>query len=336
MTLTVSLPYTSYDVVIERGALDTVDRYLSLDRRVLIVTDEGVPEDYANAIKRFLSQSVLVRLPEGEGTKSLASFEQLIGIMLENSFTRRDCVVAVGGGVIGDLAGFVASAYMRGVDFYNIPTTLLSEVDASIGGKTALNFGGIKNPLGAFYQPKKVIIDPNVLKTLPPRQIASGLAECIKMALTLDRALFETIEQASDPLSIIDEIIYRSLLIKKRVVEEDEKETGLRRVLNFGHTIGHAIESENTRHGLYHGECVALGMLPMSAPGIRDRLLSLYKKLSLPTAITFDKAAAFSALCHDKKGERGTVRCIVCDEIGSFSEKEIPYDSLKHYLDYFG
>ena len=144
--------------------------------------------------------------------------------------------------MVGDLAGFAASAYMRGIDFYNIPTTLLSQIDSSIGGKTAINFGGVKNIVGAFYQPKKVLIDPDLLKTLPPRQISNGLAEAIKVGLTSDEKLFDIFENGEIG-SRLDEIIVRALTVKKNVVEQDEKEAGLRRILNFGHTVGHGIES---------------------------------------------------------------------------------------------
>lgn len=335
MTITVTLPYTSYPIYIERNALSHIGDYLALDRRTLIVTDDGVPSSYAEAVAKAAKAPIVVTLPQGENTKSLESFSKLLGIMLENGFTRHDAVVAVGGGVIGDLAGFAASSYMRGIDFYNIPTTLLSEVDSSIGGKTAVNYGAIKNPIGAFYQPKAVVIDPEVLKTLPPRQIASGLAECIKMALTFDKDLFEFIETTPDPLSKIDEIIARSLLIKKKVVEEDEKETGLRRVLNFGHTLGHAIESERQHHDLYHGECVALGMLPMCSEAIRARLIPLFEKLMLPTHVTFDHNAAILALRHDKKSTSDAVKCVFVDTIGSYTMKEIPFNTLNTYFDYY-
>jgi len=335
MTVTVTLPHTSYDIIIERGALKKVASHLPLDRRVLIVTDDGVPSHYAASVEASSRYPTVVTLPQGEDTKSLENFGYLLTVMLEHGFTRGDCVVAVGGGVIGDLSGFVAASYMRGIDFYNIPTTLLSEVDSSIGGKTAINLGGIKNPVGAFYQPKRVLIDPDVLKTLPSRQISSGLAECIKMALTSDRELFEFLEDCPDPLNALDEIIYRSLLIKKAVVEEDEKESGLRKVLNFGHTLGHAIESEYHTHSLFHGECVALGMLPMVSDTIRQRLLALYRKLSLPTSVSFDRNAAAIALKHDKKSGKDSVTAVLVDTVGQFRFEKLSTDTLIRKLDYF-
>ena len=332
MTLTVTLPHQSYDIIIERGILHKADEHLALNRRVLIVTDSGVPKEYAQTVASLAKEAVIVTVEQGEDSKSLASYEQLLLTMLNHNFTRKDCVVAVGGGVVGDLAGFTAASYMRGVDFYNIPTTLLSQVDSSIGGKTAVNFGGIKNIVGAFYQPKRVLIDPDLLKTLPQRQLSNGLAEALKMALTFDKDLFDLFENEKIETSL-DKIIVGSLLIKKDVVEKDEKESGLRRVLNFGHTVGHGIESENARHGLYHGECVALGMLPMCSEKIRCRLLPIYEKLSLPTKADFDPQNAHAAMLHDKKANGNTVSVITVESIGSFTVKQYDQDALRHCLD---
>ncbi|MBO5652659.1 MAG: 3-dehydroquinate synthase, partial [Clostridia bacterium] len=229
MTISVHLGEATYDILVERGILAKASQYLNLNRRVLVVTDTGVPAKYAKAVAEQCKDGVLCTIEAGEASKSPDGFFKLLGVMLENGFSRRDCVVAVGGGVVGDLAGFAASAYMRGIDFYNIPTTLLSQIDSSIGGKTAINFGGVKNVVGAFYQPKRVLIDPDLLRTLPKRQIANGLAEAIKVALTSDEALFDIFEN-KDVESNMDEIILRALTVKKNVVEEDEKEAGLRKV----------------------------------------------------------------------------------------------------------
>ena len=240
--------------------------------------------------------------------------------MLDRDFSRKDCVVAVGGGVVGDLSGFAASAYMRGIDFYNIPTTLLSQIDSSIGGKTAINFGGVKNIVGAFYQPKKVLIDPDLLKTLPDRQIANGLAEAIKMSLTSDKELFELFEN-KDIEANLDEIIIRSLQIKKAVVEQDEKEAGLRKILNFGHTIGHGIESSEGMSELYHGECVALGMLPMCGEEIRPRVLAVLKKCNLYREMKYDWDKITDAAFHDKKADGDKVTVTLVNEAGNFELK---------------
>ena len=220
MTIHMDLGRDSYDILIERGILAKAGQHLNLNRRVLVVTDTEVPEVYAKTLAGQCRNSVICTVETGEGSKSLTVFGQLLQTMLEHDFSRKDCVVAVGGGVVGDLSGFAASAYMRGIDFYNIPTTLLSQIDSSIGGKTAINLGGVKNIVGAFYQPKKVLIDPDLLKTLPPKQIANGMAEAIKMSLTSDKELFELFE-TQDIESNLEEIILRSLNIKKAVVEQD-------------------------------------------------------------------------------------------------------------------
>ena len=320
MTIHMNLGENSYDILVERGILASAGRHLHLNRRVLIVTDTGVPAAYAKTIAAQCRDSVIRTVEAGEASKSLDVFASLLQTMLEHGFSRKDCVVAVGGGVVGDLSGFAASAYMRGIDFYNIPTTLLSQIDSSIGGKTAINFGGVKNIVGAFYQPSMVLIDPDLLKTLPPRQLANGLAEAIKMSLTSDKALFELLEQ-QDPADHLDEIIVRSLMIKKSVVEQDEKETGLRRILNFGHTIGHGIESSEGMEGLYHGECVALGMLPMCAEALRPRVVRVLNACGLYRKLRYDWKKITGAAFHDKKADGGTVTVTMVNEPGSFELK---------------
>ena len=321
MILSMNLGENSYDIILSRGVLRKAGAYLKLERKVLIVTDEGVPEEYANTIAAQCRHPVKVTVAEGEESKGFSTFEKLCRIMLEKGFTRTDAVVAVGGGVVGDLAGFVSASFMRGIDFYNIPTTLLSQVDSSIGGKTAINLGGVKNIIGAFHQPKKVLIDPDVLKTLPKRQISNGLAEAIKMAATFDKEFFAFMEK-EDLTANLDTVIERSLRIKKYVVEHDEKEAGLRRILNFGHTIGHGIESYEGLHGLYHGECVALGMLPMCEGETKKRLLAALRKAELPTELAIDAEKVFEAVTHDKKLDGDTVNFIFVPEIGTYEMRK--------------
>ena len=317
MTIHMDLGPDSYDILIERGILAKAGQHLNLNRRVLVVTDTGVPEVYAKALAEQCRNSVICTVETGEGSKSLTVFGQLLQTMLEHDFSRKDCVVAVGGGVVGDLSGFAASAYMRGIDFYNIPTTLLSQIDSSIGGKTAINLGGVKNIVGAFYQPKKVLIDPDLLKTLPPKQIANGMAEAIKMALTSDKELFELFE-TQDIESNLEEIILRSLNIKKAVVEQDEKEAGLRKILNFGHTVGHGIESTSE---LYHGEAVALGMLPMCSETLRPRVIKVLKKCNLYRELQYDWDRITQVAFHDKKADGGSVTVTLVQEPGTYELK---------------
>ncbi len=317
-----------YDIILERGALLRAKDYLNLDRKVLVVTDSGVPSEYAQAIAAVSKKPTVVTIKEGEPSKQMDSLKILLEALVKNDFTRTDCVVAVGGGVVGDLSGFAASIFMRGIDFYNIPTTVLSQVDSSIGGKTAIDFMGIKNIVGAFYPPKRVIIDADTLKTLPARQISNGLAEAVKMAATSDSKLFEIFEKG-DALKNIDTVIERSLRVKKQVVEEDEHESGLRKILNFGHTLAHAVESTYAMKELYHGECVSLGMLPMCSEQVKQRLLPVLRKLNLPTEISADAQALIEACRHDKKTAGDDITVVLVHEIGSFELKKMPFTELE-------
>ena len=321
-----------YDIVIERGALSKIGELLALQRKVLILTDTGVPKEYAAAVERASKEPYTVIIPAGEESKSLESFEKVLSVMLENSFTRADAVVAVGGGVVGDLAGFCAACYMRGVDFYNVPTTLLSEVDSSIGGKTAANLHGVKNVVGAFYTPKRVVIDPDTLKTLDERQLRAGLAESIKMAVCFDKELYEKIEGADSLSQIIDDVIIGSLGIKKRVVEEDFKEKGLRAALNFGHTAGHAIEALSKGKYL-HGECVAMGMLPFCSAGVRASLEAVLKKFGLETRIEYFARDLAQYVLHDKKMAKDKIKAVLVDEVGSFYFKELGVSEIIKMLE---
>ena len=267
--------------------------------------------------------------------------------MLEFGMGRGDCVAAVGGGVVGDLAGFAAACYMRGIDFYNIPTTVLSQVDSSIGGKTAIDLDGFKNIVGAFHQPRRVLVDPRTLSTLPRRQVANGLAEAVKMALCFDAegfARYETADMdkelsslsAGQPVPMLERVILDALRTKKNVVEQDEKEHGLRRVLNFGHTLGHGIESLHEENGLLHGECVALGMLPMCSSAVRERLLPVLERLGLPVTCSADPERVMQAVVHDKKLYAGKVHTIFVEEVGSFTERDLSPEELKSlYQQYF-
>ena len=332
MILPLTLPQNSYDIVIERGCLQKAGELLNLNRKVCIITDTGVPEIYAQTVAAACKDPVIVTLPMGESTKSFPYFEQLCKTLLTNGFTRTDCVVAVGGGVMGDLAGFAAASYMRGIDFYNIPTTLLSQVDSSIGGKVAIDLDDVKNIIGAFYQPKKVLIDPNVLSSLPPRHISAGLAEAVKMAACFDKELFCKIESQANPLDILDDIIIGSLKIKRMVVEQDEKESGLRKALNFGHTLGHAIETLST--DLFHGECVALGMLPMCSPAVRIRLKPILERLNLPTSFpNFTANQLLEVAMHDKKADGSSVTITYVEELGKCQFIKLPVNHLNQYIE---
>lgn len=331
MIMTVKTSTGSYEIVLERGAIKRIGELCDIKKRALIVTDDGVPKEYSKIVAEQFNESIIKTIPQGEKNKNFDTYKELLEAMCENDFSRYDCVVAVGGGVVGDMAGFAASTYMRGITFYNIPTTLLSQVDSSIGGKTAIDFGGYKNIVGAFYQPSKVIIDPDVLKTLSVRQFNNGLSESIKMGATSDASLFELIEN-NDAYDVIDEIIEKSLYVKKAVVEEDEKETGLRRVLNFGHTVGHAIETATGLGDLLHGECVALGMLAFSSKTVRNRLVKVLKKYDLPYNINITPEKLAASLRHDKKADSFGVNAVQVNEIGSFEFRFVEFSELEKII----
>ena len=314
MIIPVKVKSGNYNIYLERGAISRAREYFNLERKVLLVTDSGVPSEYAECVAAQCKEYKIFTFEQGEASKNFDTYKAILERLVTGDFTRTDCVVAVGGGVVGDMAGFAAATFMRGIDFYNIPTTVLSQVDSSVGGKTAIDFGGLKNIVGAFHQPKGVIIDPNTLKTLPDRQISNGLAEAVKVSLTHDKELFAMFE--SDEFNI-DTVIERSIKIKRSVVEADEKESGLRKVLNFGHTVGHAIESNTP--SLYHGECVALGMLPMCSDSVRDRLIKVLNKLNLPLVVECDAQKIIDTMCHDKKMAGDTISVIFVENIGKFN-----------------
>lgn len=330
MIIPLNLKEQSYEIVVEKGILNKIGSQLDLNRKVLILTDSGVPCEYSQKVKDASNSGFIFTIPQGEESKCFDNYKLILEKMVNEGFTRTDCVVAVGGGVCGDLGGFVASTYMRGIDFYNVPTTLLSQVDSSIGGKCAIDFCGVKNIVGAFYQPKRVIIDPLTLKTLDKRQVNAGLCEAIKMACTCDKSLFELIENSENLDEILEDVIVGSLKIKRDVVEKDPKEKRLRRVLNFGHTVGHAIESY--AKNLLHGECVALGMLPMCAEGVRERLKALLEKYELPTSYEVPVSQLIEYIARDKKasGKSITIACV--NEIGSFELKEIQVNKIENFI----
>ena len=329
MILNMELGERSYDILIERGCLQQAGQLLHLNRKVCIVTDEGVPRQYVEKLAAQCESPVIVTVDAGEETKTMETVTKLCRVMLERGFSRKDCVAAVGGGMVGDLAGFAAACFMRGVDFYNIPTTLLSQVDSSIGGKTGVNLDGVKNIVGAFWQPQKVLIDPDTLDTLSPRLYAEGMAEAVKMALASDEKLFEQLEQGDLP---VEELLYGALSIKKTIVEQDEREGGIRKLLNFGHTIGHGVESA-AKGSLYHGECVAIGLLPMCSQPVRARLQPVLERLGLPTSTDLDKEQIWQAMQHDKKSNSAGFSAVFVDQPGKAYAKNITFAEMKTILE---
>lgn len=294
------------------GALAKVGEVFDLDRKVLVVTDSGIPKEYSEVVLKAAKEATLFVVNEGEQSKSLPNWERLLCTMEEKGFDRGSAVVAVGGGMVSDLVGFAAASFLRGIDFYSVPTSLLAQVDAAVGGKTGVDFGGYKNAVGAFYPAKGVLVDPALLETLPERHRKNGLAEAIKTAALFDPELFEKLENGA---ATEEELVRRCLLTKIAVVEEDEKEGGSRRLLNFGHTFGHAIESAGN-FSLLHGECVALGMLPFCGEEAKRRMTGVLKKAGLKTEFHGDFAVLYDALLHDKKWKNGVLTAVFLPEIG--------------------
>ena len=327
--IAVRLEKDSYNIILGIRAILRANEFLNLDRKVLLLTDSGVPSQYVSEIAQKCKEAFIYTIDQGEQSKNLENFGKILSFMAQNRFTRTDCVIAVGGGVVGDLAGFVASSYMRGIDFYNVPTTLLSQVDSSIGGKVAVNLDGYKNTVGAFYQPKCVLIDPETLLTLDIRQIRAGLAESLKMATTSDAELFELFENG-EYLNDIENVILRSLLIKRGIVERDVNERGERKILNFGHTVGHAIESTT---GLLHGESVALGMPFMCSENVKERLLSIIDEMGLSTETKIDKEMLYQFILRDKKADGNSITITFVNEIGNAELRKLPIKDIKDLID---
>lgn len=304
------------DIVIERGILQKLDTVMDTQRRYFVITDSGIPQKVVSQVMQQCPKSDVFVIPQGESSKCFMWYEKCIEELLSHHIQRQDCILAIGGGVVGDLAGFVAASYMRGIDFINIPTTTLSQIDSSIGGKVGLDVGYHKNCVGAFWQPKTVIIDPDVLATLPQRHLYNGLVEALKAALIGDEELFKLFEE-KEIVENIDEIIERSLLVKRRVVEQDEKETGIRKILNFGHTIGHGYESATHFETLYHGEAVGLGMLTvLDNEIIRERTKKILEKMNCPTSIDCDVEEVCSYVSNDKKAHGNLITMVEVNEIG--------------------
>ena len=332
MKLKMNLGKNSYDIEISRNIIKDIYKDFTNRNHILVVTDSGVPTKYLDSLIQNINDKCFIyTIEQGEQSKNIDNLKNILQFMLSNNFKRNDCVMALGGGVVGDLAAFSASIYMRGIEFYNIPTTLLSMVDSSIGGKTGIDFGGVKNSVGTFYQPKKVYIDLDVLSTLDKRLINCGLAESIKMALCLNKEYYYYLKDNITDLDY-EKVVVESCKMKKDVVEKDETESNLRKVLNFGHTIGHGIE-EVSNGKLLHGECVALGMLCMSDDSIKNELIEIYEKIGLPTKVTINKEKVLSLIKHDKKSIGDEIDCVVVNKAGTFEFEKMTIEEIADRFD---
>ncbi|MCF6243756.1 MAG: 3-dehydroquinate synthase [Sulfurovum sp.] len=302
---------------------------LSFDTSVVIVTNPTVAKYHLETLRTKINAHKLhvVTVPDGEEYKTLKTVEDILSQCFEHKLDRKSLLIALGGGVIGDMTGFTASLYQRGIDFIQVPTTLLSQVDASVGGKTGVNNAYGKNLIGAFYQPKAVYIDPSFLETLPPREFSAGIAEVVKMAVMFDEDFFSYLQNADfDNVDTIKEIIRKSIELKAWVVNQDEKEAGIRAVLNYGHTFGHVVENETDYKKYLHGEAVAIGIIMANALAVELKLLSqeeankitkLLTKVSLPTKyIIKDIDQFYEHFFLDKKSSKGNIKFILPHSIG--------------------
>ena len=309
---------TPYPVHIEKGLLHHLDAFMDTEKKYILLTDEGIPKAYVKKVEEVLSPKKTIVVKQGERSKSMATYEEVLLSMQALNLQRSAHLVALGGGVVSDLGGFVAATYKRGIAFTIIPTTLLSMVDASVGGKVAINTKYAKNSVGTFYSPKQVLIDPDTLKTLPRREINSGMAEVIKSALIKDAFLFNELKAPYESLDI-DSIIYKSLSVKRSFVETDLKDQGERQILNYGHTIGHAIEKESDFE-LLHGECVAIGMKLMAKnkPFYND-LVKCLKTHDLDMALpkNMKVESLMNHIREDKKVFEDTYYIIDVEKVGN-------------------
>ncbi len=313
-----------------------------------IVVDDNLKNsielELLKTIKRHLPKTLILYIKAGETAKSLKQAEIIWKKLHKESFDRKSLIVTVGGGTVGDLVGFVAATYMRGIDYISIPTTLLSQVDAGIGGKTGVNFNGYKNIIGSFHQPKAIIIDTEILNSLPVNQFNSGMAEVIKYAITLDPILWNKLKkyELEKIKKELSEIIKTCILLKVKIVQEDEKEKGIRAVLNFGHTIGHAIESLTKKYT--HGEAISIGMvkaleigtnLKLSSPKLTEELIEILSKFNLPTKLVgLNPEEIWQACQKDKKNTFGQTRWILLKDVGMYllnqrMQKDVVLKSLR-------
>lgn len=352
----VNLPQQSYKIAIEAQGIDRLGerlKPLKLGKKVMVVSNPEIFQHYGDrAIASLKSAGFDVstcEVPAGESYKTPATVQKIYDAALKNHLERSSTLVALGGGVIGDMTGFAAATWLRGINFVQVPTTLLAMVDASIGGKTGVNHPKGKNLIGAFYQPRLVLIDPEVLNTLPDREFQAGMAEVIKYGVIWDAQLFEQMEQ-SDRLErnpntdLLNTIISRSCQAKADVVSKDEKEAGLRAILNYGHTVGHAVESETNYSVVNHGEAVAIGMVAAGKLAVELKMWqqedaarqdALIKKAGLktqlPPEINIEKI--IEALQADKKVKDGKVRFVLPTHIGVVEVTDaVPSDTIRQVL----
>lgn len=330
-TLTVNVG-KSYEILIDRGLLKQAGALVSRitkAKRIAIITDSNVASLYESTLKLSLEKAgftVFTHIfPAGESSKNLSSISEMLEFMAEKGLDRKDLVVALGGGVCGDMAGYAAASYLRGIDFVQIPTTLLAQIDSSVGGKTGVDLPQGKNLCGAFHQPILVIIDPDVLSTLSDKYFADGMGEAIKYGCIKSQGLFEKLEKESAK-DFVEQMIFECVDIKRQVVENDEKEQGERALLNFGHTFGHAIEKFYNFRGFSHGEAISIGMvmaakigeeMAVTDIGTAERISRLLTKYDLPNSASAPFEKLIVAMGADKKRDGDNINFVLLNSVGS-------------------
>ena len=345
-TLKVETQSALYDILIEKGILSKCAMYIKnvvRGKKALIISDSNVAELYLDTVKSSLENEgfcVFTHIFEaGEKSKHLRTVAEIYDTLAQNEFTRKDFIVALGGGVVGDISGFASSTYMRGIDFVQIPTTLLSQVDSSVGGKTGVDTKYGKNLVGAFYQPKLVLIDSDTLNTLSDHFFADGMGEVIKYGCIANAQLFSELFEI-DIKENIEDVILECLKIKRDVVNEDERESGIRMILNFGHTLGHSIE-KLSNFSLSHGECVAKGMvlitkmgekLHLTESGTTEKIELVCKKHNLDTSINFKVTDIADSAKNDKKGDGNKLNLVLISKIGDAVIHSIDKNELLNLL----
>ncbi len=311
------------------------------ESKFLIITDENVFSLYEDRIKSIMKglEYFIFKITPGEKSKSIENFVEINKFLVENNFNRGDAIIAFGGGVVGDLGGYVAASYLRGIDFLAVPTTLLSMIDSSVGGKNGINFMNLKNQVGSFYFPKYVHIDYSFLETLDERNINNGLAEIFKYSVLKDRELFEYLKSADD--LDYEMIIYKSLNIKLDFVRDDERDRGKRQKLNLGHTIGHGIESLSN-YQLNHGESIGIGTIYMARAAYKlglaeddfyKDLIEAFENHNLPISYDFDTDEILEVLKHDKKIKNNRINIIIPTKIGEVMSKKNDFNELREIIE---
>ncbi|MBR1590513.1 MAG: 3-dehydroquinate synthase [Acidaminococcaceae bacterium] len=351
-TVHVDLGTKSYDIEIERGILgrlgETIKKLLPKAEKAAVITDSHVGPLYAAVLQQTLENAgfavTVLTFTAGEESKNLTTLGTLYDGLAEAGLTRSDMVIALGGGVTGDMGGLAAATFLRGIAFVQIPTSLLATVDSSVGGKVAIDLSSGKNLVGAFYQPKAVFIDPDLLQTLPVRYLHDGLAEVIKYGCIRDKGLFEKLEKLEDDTDLLvhaDEIIEICCTIKARIVERDEFDTGERMLLNFGHTLGHAVEKTFHFDTYSHGEGVGIGMvlltrrseaLGLTEPGTADKIECLLRKFNLPSTVQMGQEDFLKATALDKKKRGSQLTLILLKTIGESFLQKVKFSDLPAFL----